>query len=124
MGDDQQTEIMAVNVLICWTIGDFRFLVSSFRICTGYIFDGFDRFFRGKMEMTENKMQDVIWLGWNSGWNCAEHKIDGCGTKYYRAEPVEAMLKQARDVVAIHNDEYSGYDDLITAIDVFLGDGK
>lgn len=42
-------------------------------------------------------MPDEVWLGWNSGWNCAEHKLDGYGTKYLRAEPVLEDIRKLRE---------------------------
>lgn len=75
--------------------------------------------------MIETKMPDVISVFTTHDADYIAFKeFDPIGTSYYRAEPVESLLKQAREVVAIYNDEYKGYDDLITAIDAFLGEGK
>lgn len=79
--------------------------------------------------MTENKMPEVAWFGYNSGWKSLDHKIDGYGTKYLRAEPVEYLLKQARDaLVECRKYQIDTEIDLyavpaITAIDKFL-EGK
>jgi hypothetical protein len=81
------------------------------------------------------KMPDVAWFGFNPGWNSLDHKIDGYDTKYLRAEPVEALLKQARDAL----EDVSKHDAVISAmgttiykklgsarvaIDQFLGETK
>ncbi len=66
-----------------------------------------------------NDMPDEIWLGWNAGWNCAEHKIDGYGTKYVKADlrapvaaggeaemRINAAKKRLGDAKAIHSAWY------------------
>lgn len=83
--------------------------------------------------MTENKMPDVAYLYVTSNrvrmWSLSRRThhhatISYEKNKYLRSKPVEALLKQARDVVAIYNDEYKGYGDLIASIDKFLVEDK
>lgn len=78
--------------------------------------------------MTTEKMPDVIWADIDSvlksigDWSYT--KSECYETKYLRAEPVEELMKQARDIVDCYNAEYNTCDDLLTAIEKFLGNDK
>ena len=78
------------------------------------------------------KMPDVIWAitgateRFDGVWDDYQWS-DSRGTKYLRAEPVEELLKQARDVLhRLRNDattqDHVNANKTITAIDKFIGE--
>lgn len=77
--------------------------------------------------MTIEKMPDVIYLEPKPAtWGAmlmSEHQQDSA-TAYLRAEPVEELLKQARDQIEFckKHDHASALDKTMMLIDKFLGD--
>ena len=80
--------------------------------------------------MTTEKMPDVV----NIDWYALQEAYQNTGpfTRYIRAEPVEELLKQARDALEVckwwiggqppHHKEEEQRNLVVIAIDKFLGD--